>query len=226
MSCWSCGESVVQEARFCRKCGAVLTYDNEATLVRTTPAVVFPTTGRRVVPLTNPSSLESSALHGGRSLAVPSELCDLPQDALPFTFDPRLFSRFCSGAYEPRGLLTLRTSYHDSVKRKVECRHIQLMFARDPTFSGDWKIQADPTSIIRFEDIEGIALNRVHLGFSGGAFTIVLKPERTVRFLEVDEVNRELALMINRKHLRIARRLQLALSYEFAQSRFHDLWST
>ena len=227
MNCPACNETTVSQARFCRKCGAPLTDDNECTSVLTRRDltggdVVFPKSGSPVVAL--------QTLH---DLRMPVYV--LPEDALAFTIDPNLFSKFCVGAFEPRGLLMLKMSYLRRGSRidlwnnlvltpdkEIECKNIELMFAQDPAFKGDWEIQDDPTIMIEFEQIESIVVKN-ELFKRLGKFIIKLKPGLSVRYLHVDAVDREISLVVDRKQIPLAKKLHSAIMYELSQAKVNSL---
>ena len=221
MNCPACNEITVSQARFCRRCGASLA-DDESTSVFTrrdlpSSSVVFPATGSPVVPL-----------QGIQDLRIPFYV--LPDEPLAFSINPNLLTKFFAEALEPRGLLMLKMGYVSKGSgislwddqpyvpdTKVEGKHIELMFARNPNFSASWEVH-DPTVTLHFQDVETVTIKKGFLRRLS-ELSIKLKPGKTLRFLEVDQIIRELNLTISRKDLPIAARLLSAIQFELSQTR-------
>lgn len=196
---------------------------------------MFPLSGSPVVPLDK--ILKQPTIENYESLTELEALQSyvLPDDPLAFTMDSKSFSKFCFGAFEPRGLLMLKMSYRrrgsidlwkngtDIPDKEIECRHIELMFAQDPTFSGYWKIQDDPTSVIKFEEIESVVVKKEFIK-RVTKFIIKLKPGISIRYLNVDAIVREVTLVIDRKDIPLARKLQSAIMYELSQASLQGLF--
>lgn len=235
MKCSVCGDESTNGVRFCRKCGSRFEVEESGiTSAVTRPIVkdvVFPQSGTAVVPMEN--AIEPPITEAYKPPVWPDNFVPptdiLPEESLAFVMEPTLFHQLFVDAFEPRGLFQLKSSYVEKgtgvvlwSKRKyvpdetIKCKHIELLFAKNKAFTGDWRIQEEPKALIRFTELESVKVKR---GMLKAKVIIKMKPEKSIRLLAVDPIVREAVLTICWKDVAIAKKLASAIMYEISANK-------
>ena len=194
--------------------------------------VIFPASGKPVVPLAQVGDDERTVITPPRGYAAPqynAPVYALPEEALSFTVDEASIFGMFRKALQLRGLLRLRDSYTtgnilEDTYRKIEQNHIEFLFALKEDFGAlkKWELDllTEPKCRIPFNDIEYVTFKRWLLK---PRLVIKLKPEKRPRFFEVDVVIREVVLHISHKDARLAERLQAAMMMEVSGANLQRL---